>query len=128
MFGLREVVDEVSSMDNNQGKTAVVETESSAPPKKRRFDRDLTVGSIPKNLWRLSWPQVVEGVFNAVDQLADVLWAGRIGATSIAGLGVAQSYVQLAMTLRMGLDTATRAMIARAVGAHDIAFVACGGE
>jgi len=83
--------------------------------------RDLTEGSIPHSLWSLAWPQVIESVLNVVDQLADLFWAGRINTRSVAGLGVAQTYVQVGMTGRMGLDTAMRAMVARAVGAGDIA-------
>ncbi|HLF09115.1 MAG TPA: MATE family efflux transporter [Dehalococcoidia bacterium] len=88
-----------------------------------RLDRDLTSGSIPKNLWFLAWPQMVEGVLNVADQMADLFWAGRgFGARAIAGLGAAQSYTQLMMTGRMGFDTAMRAMISRAVGAGDVAL------
>jgi putative MATE family efflux protein len=83
--------------------------------------RDLTEGSIPRNLWFLSWPQVVESLLNTADQLMDLVWAGRLGARSIAGLGVAQTYVQIGMTGRQGLDMAMRAMVARAVGAGDVA-------
>lgn len=91
---------------------------------RRRFrhaDKDFTSGSIPRNLWSLSWPQVVESLLNTADQLLDLLWAGRLGTTSIAGLGVGQTYVQVGMTGRMGLDMAMRAMVARAVGAGDLA-------
>lgn len=65
---------------------------------------------------------MIEGVLNVADQMADLVWAGRISAQSIAGLGVAQSYVHLTMTGRMGFDTAMRAMISRAVGARDLAL------
>lgn len=37
---------------------------------RRRSDsatRDLTEGSIPKNLWFLAWPQVVEGLLSVID-------------------------------------------------------------
>lgn len=90
--------------------------------RKAHVTRDLTTGSIPRNLWFLAWPQLIESVLNIVDQVADIIWAGRIGARAIAGLGVAQSYAGLAMTGRMGFDTAMRAMIARAVGSRDIAL------
>jgi len=84
---------------------------------------DLTTGSIPKNLWFLAWPQMVEGVLNVVDQMADLFWAGRgFGSRAIAGIGVAQTYTGMAMTGRMGIDTAMRAMVSRAVGAGDVAL------
>jgi Na+-driven multidrug efflux pump len=83
----------------------------------------LTTGSIAKNLWFLAWPQVVEGVLNVVDQMADLFWAGRgFGSRAIAGIGVAQTYTGMAMTGRMGIDTAMRAMVSRAVGAGDVAL------
>lgn len=81
--------------------------------------RDLTTGSIPKNLWWLAWPQMVESVLNVVDQIIDLVWAGLISVGAIAGVGIAQTYRQLVMTGRMGLDTAMRAQVARAIGAGD---------
>jgi len=65
---------------------------------------------------------MAEGVLNVTDQMMDLVWSGRLGPQAIAGLGVSQSYVQLVMTGRMGFDTASRAMISRAVGARDIAY------
>ncbi len=80
--------------------------------------RDLTKGSVPKILWFLAWPQVTEGLLAVVDQLADLIWVGRLGSQAIAGLGVGQVLMLTIMASRMGLDAAMRAMIARAVGAR----------
>ena len=64
------------------------------PPRQYRGRRDLTNGSIPKTLFHLSWPQVVEGILNIADQIVDLAWAGRLpgGFRAIAGLGVAQAF------------------------------------
>ena len=83
-------------------------------------DRDLTKGSIPRNLWHLSWPQIAESFFSVVDQLADLFWAGRVGYKAIAGMGVSQTFLLMLMTARMGLDASMRAMISRAIGAGDV--------
>ena len=84
-------------------------------------DRNLTEGSVRKNLWTLSWPQMVEGALNSLDQTADLFWVGHaVGFRAIGGLGVAQSYSRLIMTGRMGLDMGMQAMISRAVGAGRI--------
>ncbi|MBI4498282.1 MAG: MATE family efflux transporter [Chloroflexi bacterium] len=94
-------------------------------PRRRRpthLDRKLTEGSIPKNIFFLAWPQVVSGALQAIDHLADLVWAGFIGSRAIASIGVAQSWSQLAATARMGLDTAARAMVSRAVGAENMAL------
>ena len=84
--------------------------------------RDLTTGSIPRNLWHLSWPQVLEGMLNVADQVVDLIWAGRLpgGFRSLAGIGIGQTFTQFGMMARQGLDMATRAMISRAVGAGNI--------
>ena len=85
--------------------------------------RDLTSGSIPRNLLFLAWPIVTSNTLRVVDQLADLFWAGLgFGTTAIAGIGAAQQWAMVAMTGRMGLDTAVRAMISRAVGAGDHAL------
>ena len=80
--------------------------------------RDLTKGNIRGHVWYLGWPQVAEGFLGVVDQVADLVWAGRIGFHAIAGLGAAQAYLSTIMMARMGLDSSMRAMIARAVGAR----------
>ncbi len=105
-------------------------TQSTAPRRARparrgrrgRPTRDLTKGSVPANLWYLAWPQVAESFLSVVDQLADLIWAGRLGFQALAGLGVAQTYLMLLMTARMGLDAGMRSMISRAVGAREIAY------
>ena len=87
-----------------------------------RHSRDLTKGSIPGNLWYLAWPQITESFLSVLDQLADLIWAGRIGFQAIAGLGVAQTFLMMMMTARMGLDAGMRSMISRAVGAREIGY------
>ena len=81
--------------------------------------RDLTTGGVRRNLWFIAWPQMVAGVFNASDQLADIFWAAKVaGFGAIGGIGVAQAYGHLIMMARMGLDVGMQAVIARAVGAR----------
>ena len=98
-------------------------TNDAAAALRERRRQDLTTGSVPKNLWRLSWPQSVEGIFNALDQMADLFWAGHvIGFHAIGGIGVAQAYAHLITMARTGLDVGMQSMIARAVGARDFAL------
>jgi putative MATE family efflux protein len=49
----------------------------------------------------------------------DMIWVGRLGSASIAGVGVAGMVVMLVNSLMMGLFTSQRAIIARAIGAND---------
>ncbi|MSP78284.1 MAG: MATE family efflux transporter [Dehalococcoidia bacterium] len=83
---------------------------------------DLTTGSVPKKLFHQAWPQFAENILNVIDQMVDLVWAGLLpgGFRAIAGLGIGQSFVQVANFARQGLDQSLRAMIARAVGAGNI--------
>ena len=85
----------------------------------RLHGRDLTTGSIPRNLWFLAWPSMVSGLLQTVDHVAELVWAGLISVQAIANIGVAQSWTSLFNTGRMGFDVATRAMVSRAVGAGE---------
>ena len=90
-------------------------------PGRRRasFDRDWTKGSIAGNIWGLAWPMTVSGLVQMLGPTIDMIWVGRLGAASIAGVGVAGTAVMLINAARMGLNTGTRAMLARFVGAED---------
>ena len=98
-----------------------------AAPRGRRLSsyatRDLTSGSIPRNLLHLGWPQVVDGSLNSVDRLVDLFWAGRgVGITGIASIGIAQNYIQFLRLGRQGMDLSIRAMVSRSIGAGDLAL------
>ena len=83
------------------------------------FDRDWTKGSIIRNLLSLSWPIIIGNGLNMLGPTIDMVWVGKLGAASIAGVGVGGIAVMIMMTGRAGLNMGTRAMIARFVGAGD---------
>ena len=83
------------------------------------LERDWTKGNIFRNLWSLAWPMIIADSFWAVGMTVDMIWVGKLGAASIAGVGVAGIIVMLAMAARWGLSAGTRAMVARFIGAGD---------
>ena len=84
-----------------------------------RFDKDWTKGSILGNLWGLSWPMIVTQAVTTLGPTLDMIWVGKLGAAAIAGVGIAGMVVQVAGSARMGLQTGTRAIVARFMGAGD---------
>ncbi|OGO36831.1 MAG: hypothetical protein A2147_10105 [Chloroflexi bacterium RBG_16_57_8] len=84
------------------------------------FVRDWTSGSIIRNLLLLSWPMVLMESMWVVSQIVDLVWVGRLGSQSMAGVGLANFVLMLLMSVDMGLTVGVRAMIARHVGAGDI--------
>ncbi|MDP2920682.1 MAG: MATE family efflux transporter, partial [Dehalococcoidia bacterium] len=83
--------------------------------------RDWTQGSIFKNLLLLSWPIAVTNTLMMLGPTIDTIWVGKLGSVAIAGVGVAGVAVQLAMGAMMGLTAGMRALIARFIGARDVA-------
>ena len=88
--------------------------------RKTPFGRDWTKGNIFHNLLRLSWPMAVSNTLNMLGPTIDMIWVGKLGTASMAGVGVAGIAVQLVMGAMMGLMMGMRAMIARFVGAGDV--------
>ena len=62
---------------------------------------------------------MVGGSLNMLGPTIDMIWVGKLGAASIAGVGVSGMVVMLANSAMMGLYQSLRAMIARAIGAGD---------
>lgn len=84
-----------------------------------RFDRDWTKGGLMHNLLSLSWPMVVTNTLMMLGPTIDMIWVGRLGSASIAGVGVSGMAVMLLNSMMMGLAQGMRAVIARFVGAND---------
>jgi putative MATE family efflux protein len=81
--------------------------------------RDWTQGSILGNLLSLSWPMLIGSSLNMLGPTIDMIWIGRLGAASIAGVGVSAIAIMLVNSLMGGLFAGTSAMVARFMGARD---------
>ena len=112
-------------MKNRRGLIPSMEVEakeSGSGTKGRRntaFDRDLTKGSIIGNLWTLTWPSTISTTIMMLGPTIDMIWVGSLGSAAMAGVGVAGMAVMVINSAKMGLNTGTRALLARAVGASD---------
>ncbi|HEY95911.1 MAG TPA: MATE family efflux transporter [Dehalococcoidia bacterium] len=87
--------------------------------KGRGQHRDWTQGSIFSNLVSLYWPMLISSLLNMMGPTIDMIWIGRLGASSIAGVGVSAIVIMVVNSLAMGIFTGTGAMVARFVGARD---------
>jgi putative MATE family efflux protein len=89
--------------------------------KRVRLERDWTKGHTFHNFLRLAWPLIINDSLWVVGSVVDMIWVGRLGSASIAGVGVAGIVVMILMSARMGLNTGARALISRFMGAGDTA-------
>ncbi|MCJ7743840.1 MAG: MATE family efflux transporter, partial [Dehalococcoidales bacterium] len=90
------------------------------PRQGRAFGRDWTKGSIFQNLLLLSWPIVVSNTLMMLGPTVDMIWVGKLGSVSVAGVGVAGTAIELVIGALMGLTMGMRALIARFIGAGNI--------
>lgn len=82
-------------------------------------ERDWTQGNIFRNLLSLAGPMAVNETLWTIGPTIDLIWVGRLGSTSIAGVGVAGMIVMLLTSLRWGIGAGSRAIISRYIGAGD---------
>ncbi|MEK7353817.1 MAG: MATE family efflux transporter [Chloroflexota bacterium] len=81
--------------------------------------KDWTKGSVGGNLWSLSWPIMITQSLVMIGPFVDQMWVGKLGAASVAGVGVSGMVVQIVNSVTMGVFGGLRTMVARSIGAGD---------
>ena len=82
--------------------------------------RDLTKGSIVKNIWVLALPMVLSSLLQTFLNIIDMFWVGKLGSSAIAAVAMSGAIVMVITVFIIGLGRGTSAMISRFVGAKQI--------
>jgi putative MATE family efflux protein len=83
----------------------------SAPPVSRR--------ELWKEIWKLAWPIAGSNFLLRGAVIVDTAMVGRLGAAALAGLGIAQIPIFLAMAVERGLGVGGQVLIAYHTGAKE---------
>jgi putative MATE family efflux protein len=86
------------------------------------LNKDWTKGDIIQNILLISWPILILGALFALNQILELVWLGRLGAPSLAGVGISGFVVALVTMVKSGFSIGERAMVARFVGGGDDAM------
>ena len=81
--------------------------------------QDFTTGNLNRAILLLAIPMVLEMVLESLFAVVDVFWVGRLGADSVATVGLTESLLMLVFAVAMGLSLSTTAMVARRIGESD---------
>jgi putative MATE family efflux protein len=82
-------------------------------------DRDLTSGSLHRNIWTLSIPMILEmGILNVI-QILDTLWVGKLGSAALAAVTISVTVRWVINSLGNGLGIGGMAVVARRIGERD---------
>lgn len=82
-------------------------------------ERDFTEGSIPIALIVLAIPMILEMSMEAVFALVDTFFVAKLGAESIAVVGLTESTLALIYAVGIGLSIGATATVARRIGEKD---------
>src|SRR5215210_418455 len=68
-------------------------------------------------LYSLAWPAFAENILQTTLQIVSLALVGRLGASTIAAVGLANQIYFVAITVLMGWAVGTTALVARQTGA-----------
>ena len=81
--------------------------------------RDLTTGSIHRNIWVLAVPMILEMATQSVTQIMDTYWVGRLGSAALAAVTISITLRWVINSLANGLGIGGMAVVARRIGARN---------
>ncbi len=86
----------------------------------RSFDRSIVEGPIPRAVWKLAWPTMLQNVLGGLQGIVDHAMVGHyVGYTGNAAIGVSWQIFLVVMVFVSSLFTGMGVLVARFAGAGD---------
>src|SRR5262245_43313541 len=82
----------------------------------RGEEHDYTTGSIPKAVFLLAIPMILELSLESVFAVVDIFFVSKLGQAAIATVGLTESVITIIYSVAIGLSTAATAVVARRIG------------
>ena len=72
-----------------------------------------------RTIWALAWPVIITFLLESLVGLIDTLMVGRLGAESVAAVGVGAQILSAVSVAMTAVGTGTLALVARHIGAQE---------
>jgi putative MATE family efflux protein len=82
-------------------------------------EQDYTIGSIPRAVFLLAIPMILELSLESVFAIVDIFFVSKLGQAAIATVGLTESVITIFYSLAIGLSTGAGAIVARRIGEKD---------
>lgn len=79
-------------------------------------EQDYTQGSIPRAVFLLAIPMILELSLESVFAVVDMFFVGKLGENAIATVGLTESVITILYSIAIGLSTGATAIVARRIG------------
>src|SRR3954468_25051374 len=81
--------------------------------------QDYTQGSIPRAVFLLAIPMILELSLESVFAVVDMFYVSKLGQNAIATVGLTESVITILYSIAIGLSTGATAIVARRIGEKD---------
>src|ERR1700752_1134686 len=79
-------------------------------------EQDYTIGSIPRAVFLLAVPMILELSLESVFAVVDMFFVSKLGQNAIATVGLTESFVTIVYSIGIGISTGATAIVARRIG------------
>ena len=80
------------------------------------MERDLTIGSIRRNLFHMAWPLMLGMLFHTAFHIIDTIWVGMLGADELAAISLFFPVVFIFIAVASGIAVGATALVSQAIG------------